>query len=120
MIQEAAELFGTAKPFYWATGAMHSGETGSPEMLMEIVYRLAVEETPYVQEIRDHAVDVRALGQRAVGHRAHQAYPAAAVYDFQAGAAQYRSQTRRGVVINGRQAVAGGGVNRHPPDRAAC
>jgi len=50
----AEGLFGTAKPFYWATGAMHSGETGSPEMLMEIVYRLAVEETPFVQEIRDN------------------------------------------------------------------
>ena len=50
----AERLFGTAKPFYWATGAMHSGETGSPEMLMEIVYRLAVEETPFIQEIRDN------------------------------------------------------------------
>ncbi|MCJ7628727.1 MAG: hypothetical protein MUO50_10110, partial [Longimicrobiales bacterium] len=50
----AEGLFGTAKPFYYATGAMHSGETGSPEMLMEIVYRLAVEETPFVQKIRDN------------------------------------------------------------------
>ncbi len=50
----AERLFGTAKPFYWATGAMHSGETGSPEMLMEMVYRLAVEETPFIQEIRDN------------------------------------------------------------------
>jgi hypothetical protein len=55
-IDEAAAegLFGTAKPFYWTTGAMHSGETGSPEMLMEIVYRLAVEESPFVQAIRDN------------------------------------------------------------------
>ncbi|MFH1766452.1 MAG: M14 family zinc carboxypeptidase [Gemmatimonadota bacterium] len=50
----AEGLFGTAKPFYYATGAMHSGETGSPEMLMEIVYRLAVEETPFIQKIRDN------------------------------------------------------------------
>jgi len=50
----AQRLFGTAKPFYWATGAMHSGETGSPEMLMELVYRLAVEETPFVQAIRNN------------------------------------------------------------------
>jgi len=50
----AESLFGIAKPFYWATGAMHSGETGSPEMLMEIVYRLAVEETPFIQMIRDN------------------------------------------------------------------
>ncbi|MGW8266547.1 MAG: M14 family zinc carboxypeptidase, partial [Longimicrobiales bacterium] len=55
--EAAAEpLFGSVKPFYWATGAMHSGETGSPEMLMEIVYRLAVEETPFVQAIRDNII----------------------------------------------------------------
>ncbi|NNM06433.1 MAG: hypothetical protein HKO65_15175 [Gemmatimonadetes bacterium] len=55
-IEEAAAegLFGTAKPFYWATGAMHSGETGSPEMLMEIVYRVAVEESPFIRTIRDN------------------------------------------------------------------
>jgi len=51
---DAEGLFATAKPFYWATGAMHSGETGAPEMLMELVYRLAVEETPFVQEIRNN------------------------------------------------------------------
>ena len=51
-LDEAAAqgLFGQAKPFYYATGAMHSGETGSPEMLMEIVYRLAVEESALHQE----------------------------------------------------------------------
>jgi hypothetical protein len=52
----AEELFEMAKPFYWATGAMHSGETGSPEMLMEIVYRLAVEETPFIQAIRENVI----------------------------------------------------------------
>ncbi len=55
-LDEAAAqgLFGQAKPFYYATGAMHSGETGSPEMLMEIVYRLAVEESPFIRNIRDN------------------------------------------------------------------
>ncbi len=52
----AERLFGTAKPMYYATGAMHSGETGSPEMLMELVYRLAVEETPFIQSIRDNLI----------------------------------------------------------------
>ncbi|MGD2123453.1 MAG: M14 family zinc carboxypeptidase [Gemmatimonadota bacterium] len=51
---DAEGVFSDVKPFYWATGAMHSGETGSPEMLMELVYRLAVEETPFVQTIRDN------------------------------------------------------------------
>ncbi len=53
--EAAAEaLFDDVKPFYWSTGAMHSGETGSPEMLMEIVYRLAVEETEFIRTIRDN------------------------------------------------------------------
>ncbi len=52
----AAELIQTAKPIYWATGAIHSPETGSPEMLMELVYRLAVSEDPFIREIRDNLI----------------------------------------------------------------
>jgi zinc carboxypeptidase len=48
----AASLVARGKPIYWASGSIHSPETGSPEMLMELAYRLAVEETPFVQEIR--------------------------------------------------------------------
>ncbi len=54
--EEAAEIIGEAKPFYWTTGALHSGETGSPEMLMELVYRLAVEESDFIREIRDNMI----------------------------------------------------------------
>src|SRR5437016_2110124 len=43
-------------PMYWATGAMHSPESGSPEMLMELAYRLAVEETPFIKDIRKNAI----------------------------------------------------------------
>ncbi len=53
---EARDLIKEAKPMYWATGAMHSGETGSPEMLMELAYRLAVDESPFVKTIRDNAI----------------------------------------------------------------
>jgi len=53
---EAKELVVEGRPFYWATGAMHSPETGSPEMLMELGYRLAVEESPFVQAIRKNLV----------------------------------------------------------------
>ena len=53
---EAREVIARGKPIYWATGAMHSPETGSPEMLMELVYRLAVGETPFVQAIRDNVI----------------------------------------------------------------
>ncbi|HEY8713566.1 MAG TPA: M14 family zinc carboxypeptidase, partial [Thermoanaerobaculia bacterium] len=38
---DARQLIAAGKPMYYATGAMHSPETGSPEMLMELAYRLA-------------------------------------------------------------------------------
>jgi Zinc carboxypeptidase len=53
---EADRLTSEALPFYWATGSIHSTETGSPEMLMELAYRLAVEESPYIQNIRKNTI----------------------------------------------------------------
>jgi len=53
---EADELIGEGKVFYWASGSIHSPETGSPEMLMELAYRLAVEESPFIQAIRKNVV----------------------------------------------------------------
>jgi len=53
---EAETLVAEGKPIYYATGAMHSPETGSPEMQMELAYRLAVEETPFIQEIRKNVI----------------------------------------------------------------
>ncbi|HEY8181040.1 MAG TPA: M14 family zinc carboxypeptidase, partial [Thermoanaerobaculia bacterium] len=53
---DAARLVAEGKPMYYATGAMHSPETGSPEMLMELVYRLAVEDTPLIRKIRDNVI----------------------------------------------------------------
>lgn len=53
---EARRIIGTAKPIYWLTSGMHSPETGGPEMLMELGYRLAVEETPYIQAIRKNVI----------------------------------------------------------------
>jgi hypothetical protein len=52
----ARELIKTAKPIYYLTSGMHSTETGGPEMLMELAYRLVVEETPLVQSIRDNVI----------------------------------------------------------------
>ena len=46
---ERARLMKEAKPIYWLTGRIHSPETGSPEMLMELAYRLAVDESEFVQ-----------------------------------------------------------------------
>jgi hypothetical protein len=41
------------KPFYMLHGGLHSTETGPPEMLMELAYRLAVSEAPLIRAIRD-------------------------------------------------------------------
>jgi Zinc carboxypeptidase len=54
--EQARALIADGKPMYYATGAMHSPETGSPEMLMELAYRLAVEETPFIRSIRDNVI----------------------------------------------------------------
>ncbi|UCC41469.1 MAG: hypothetical protein JSV96_08645 [Candidatus Aminicenantes bacterium] len=54
--KEAQQLISESKPIYWATGAMHSGETGSPEMLMELAYRIAVDESDFFRTIRENAI----------------------------------------------------------------
>ncbi|HLX09198.1 MAG TPA: M14 family zinc carboxypeptidase, partial [Thermoanaerobaculia bacterium] len=54
--EAAAQLIRTGKPMYYITGAMHSPETGSPEMLMELAYRLVVEDTPFIRSIRDNVI----------------------------------------------------------------
>jgi hypothetical protein len=54
--EKARELIGTAKPIYWLTSGMHSPENGGPEMLMELAYRLAVQETPFIQNIRNNVI----------------------------------------------------------------
>ena len=53
---EAQQLIRDGKPFYWLSGSIHSPETGSPEMLMELAYRLAVEDSPLIQKIRENVI----------------------------------------------------------------
>src|SRR5437868_6040326 len=53
---EADQLIGEGKALYWASGSIHSPETGSCEMLMELGYRLAVEESPFIQAIRKNVI----------------------------------------------------------------
>ena len=53
---EAQQLTQEGKPFYWASGSIHSPETGSPEMLMEMAYRLAVEDSPFIEDIRKNMI----------------------------------------------------------------
>jgi hypothetical protein len=52
----AQQILHTAKPIYYAISGMHSPETGGPEMLIELAYRLIVEETPFIQNIRHNVI----------------------------------------------------------------
>ena len=53
---EAQQLIGEGKAFYWASGSIHSPEQGSPEMLMELAYRLAVEDSAVIEAIRRNVI----------------------------------------------------------------
>jgi hypothetical protein len=55
---EAVKLIAQSYPVYYLTGAIHSTEAGSPTALMELAYRLAVDESPYIKNIRDNVVVV--------------------------------------------------------------
>ena len=52
----AEEIAATAAPVYYITGTIHSPEAGAPTALMELTYRLAVDESPYIRNIRDHLI----------------------------------------------------------------
>ncbi len=52
----AAQLLPRARPIYYLNGGLHSSETGSPEMLMELAYRLAVSERPEIRAIRERLI----------------------------------------------------------------
>jgi hypothetical protein len=53
---EAARLVTQTTPVYYITGTIHSPESGAPTALMELAYRLAVDESPYIKNIRDHLI----------------------------------------------------------------
>ena len=53
---QAQTLIKRAKPIYWITSGMHSPETGGPQMLMELAYRLVVSEMPLIQNIRNNVI----------------------------------------------------------------
>jgi hypothetical protein len=54
--EQAQRIIHTSKPIYWITSGIHSPETGGPQMLVELAYRLIVEESPFIQEIRNNAI----------------------------------------------------------------
>jgi hypothetical protein len=53
---KAKEIIAQAKPMYFISCNLHSWETGSAEMSMELAYRLAVSEHPFVKIIRDNVI----------------------------------------------------------------
>ena len=53
---QAQAIIHTSKPLYWITSGIHSPETGGPEMLTELAYRLLVEDTPLIRNIREHTI----------------------------------------------------------------
>ena len=52
----AADLLKQSFPVYYITGTIHSPETGAPTALMELAYRLAVDDSPYIKFIRSHMI----------------------------------------------------------------
>ena len=52
----AEKLIAEGIPVYWLTGGLHSPECGSPEMLMELTYRLAVDESQFYRDIRKNLI----------------------------------------------------------------
>jgi hypothetical protein len=51
---EIRQLIAATKPHYHIIGGLHSGESGPPEMLMELVYRIATETSPFITGIRNN------------------------------------------------------------------
>ncbi len=53
---QAEKLMDGTTPIYYITGTIHSPETGAPTALMELAYRLAVDDHEYIRSIRNNLV----------------------------------------------------------------
>jgi hypothetical protein len=53
---QAQQLIAATKPHYHITAGLHSQETNPPEAVIELAYRLAVSEEPYIKAIRDNVI----------------------------------------------------------------
>jgi hypothetical protein len=53
---QADALVNASVPIYYITGSLHAGETGSPTALMELAYRLVVDDAPYIKAIRNNVI----------------------------------------------------------------
>src|SRR3954453_7144375 len=53
---QADALVAASTPIYYITGTIHSPETGAPTALMELAYRLVVDDHEYVKSIRNNLI----------------------------------------------------------------
>jgi hypothetical protein len=53
---QADRLVAATLPIYYITGSLHAGETGAPTALMELAYRLVVDESAYIKAIRSSVI----------------------------------------------------------------
>ena len=53
---KAEALVAQTTPVYYITGTIHSPETGAPTALMELAYRLIVDDNQYIKSIRDNLI----------------------------------------------------------------
>ncbi|MGA8273904.1 MAG: M14 family zinc carboxypeptidase [Candidatus Sulfotelmatobacter sp.] len=79
---KARKLLDQSWPVYYITGTIHSPETGAPTALMELAYRLAVDDAPYIKYIRSHmivlitpVVEVDGRDRMVDIYKWHKAYP---------------------------------------------
>ena len=78
----ARKLIDQSWPVYYIAGTIHSPETGAPTALMELAYRLAVDDAPYIKFIRSHmivlitpVVEVDGRDRMVDIYRWHKAHP---------------------------------------------
>lgn len=69
--QEAEEIIAEAKPIYWLTCNLHSGESGAAECSLELAYRLAVDDHPIIKKIRDNMIILISPSVEPDGHDKH-------------------------------------------------
>src|SRR3954453_5490036 len=53
---QAEALVASSTPIYYITGPTHSPETGAPPALMELAYRLVVDDHEYIKSIRNNLI----------------------------------------------------------------
>src|SRR5262249_16138118 len=59
---QAEALLNASTPVYYITGTIHSPETGAPTALMELAYRLVVDDHEYIKSIRNTLIRVIKAG----------------------------------------------------------